>query len=141
MELHLKWLDSYERQEGENAPVGLFLCAAGSREQVELLEMRKDGIMVAEYWTELPPKKGTGAKNPRPFTGRARTSGATTAPSAPLTAFSALIWRDSILSRPPAHGRYIFPASKICAQNRPGKFFPIQCFLGFQWASKKYPLQ
>jgi hypothetical protein len=57
MELYLKWLDRYERQEGENAPVGLILCAAGSREQVELLEMHKDGIMVAEYWTELPPKK------------------------------------------------------------------------------------
>ena len=57
MELYLKWLDRHERQEGENAPVGLILCAAGSREQVELLEMHKDGIVVAEYWTELPPKK------------------------------------------------------------------------------------
>ena len=27
-----------------------------SKEQVELLEIHKDGIMVAEYWTELPPK-------------------------------------------------------------------------------------
>lgn len=25
--------------------------------QIELLELHKDGIMVAEYWTELPPKK------------------------------------------------------------------------------------
>ena len=57
MELYLKWLDRYERQEGENAPIGLILCAAGSREQVELLEMHKDGIVLAEYWTELPPKK------------------------------------------------------------------------------------
>ena len=57
MELYLKWLDRYERQAGENTPVGLILCAAGSREQVELLEMHKDGIVVAEYWTELPPKK------------------------------------------------------------------------------------
>ena len=57
MELYLKWLDRYERQEGENTPVGLILCAAASREQVELLEMHKDGIVVAEYWTELPPKK------------------------------------------------------------------------------------
>ncbi|MFW6352604.1 MAG: hypothetical protein ACOC2E_09460 [Bacteroidota bacterium] len=24
---------------------------------MELLEMHKDGIMVAEYWAELPPKK------------------------------------------------------------------------------------
>ncbi|MDR2843854.1 MAG: PDDEXK nuclease domain-containing protein [Candidatus Symbiothrix sp.] len=57
MELYLKWLDKYERQEGENAPIGLILCAESSREQIELLEMHKDGIMVAEYWTELPPKK------------------------------------------------------------------------------------
>lgn len=57
MELYLKWLDRYERKDGELPPVGLILCAESSREQVELLEMHKDGIMVAEYWTELPPKK------------------------------------------------------------------------------------
>jgi predicted nuclease of restriction endonuclease-like (RecB) superfamily len=57
MELYLKWLDKYEKKEGELSPVGLILCAEGSREQIELLEMHKDGIMVAEYWTELPPKK------------------------------------------------------------------------------------
>ena len=57
MELYLKWLDKYEKAEGENTPIGLILCAEGSREQIELLEMHKDGIMVAEYWTELPPKK------------------------------------------------------------------------------------
>lgn len=57
MELYLKWLNKHERQEGEEAPVGLILCAETSREQVELLEMHKDGIMVAEYWTELPPRK------------------------------------------------------------------------------------
>jgi RecB family endonuclease NucS len=57
MELYLKWLDKYEKQEGENSPIGLILCAEKSQEQVELLEMHKDGIMVAEYWTDLPPKK------------------------------------------------------------------------------------
>lgn len=57
MELYLKWLDKYEKQDGEQIPVGLILCAAGSKEQVELLEMHKDGIMVAEYLTELPSKK------------------------------------------------------------------------------------
>ncbi|WP_304200505.1 YhcG family protein [Flavobacterium alvei] len=57
MELYLKWLDKYEKQEGENTPIGLILCAESSREQIELLEMHKDGIMVAEYWTDLPPKK------------------------------------------------------------------------------------
>ena len=56
MELYLKWLDQHERQSGEEAPIGLILCAESSREQVELLQMHKDGITVAEYWTELPPK-------------------------------------------------------------------------------------
>lgn len=57
MELYLKWLDKYEKQEGEESPIGLILCAEASREQIELLEMHKDGIMVAEYWTDLLPKK------------------------------------------------------------------------------------
>ena len=56
MELYLKWLDKHERQAGEEAPIGLILCAESSREQVELLQMHRDGITVAEYWTELPPK-------------------------------------------------------------------------------------
>jgi predicted nuclease of restriction endonuclease-like (RecB) superfamily len=56
MELYLKWLNKYEKQEGEAEPIGLILCTETSREQIELLEMHKDGIMVAEYWTELPPK-------------------------------------------------------------------------------------
>lgn len=56
MELYLKWLDRYERQPGEEAPIGLILCTEANREQVELLEMHKDGIAVAEYWTDLPPK-------------------------------------------------------------------------------------
>lgn len=31
-------------------------CTETSRDQVELLEMHQDGIVVAEYWTALPPK-------------------------------------------------------------------------------------
>ncbi|VEJ58860.1 PDDEXK nuclease domain-containing protein [Arachnia propionica] len=57
MDFYLKWLDRYERQPGEEAPIGLILCTEASREQVELLEMHKDGIVVAEYWTTLPPKE------------------------------------------------------------------------------------
>lgn len=56
MRFYLKWLDRYERREGEEAPIGLILCTEASRDQVELLEMHKDGIVVAEYWTDLPPK-------------------------------------------------------------------------------------
>jgi len=62
MELYLKWLNKNEKQEGENAPIGLILCAEKSNEQIELLEMGKDGIMVAEYWTELQPKSELEAK-------------------------------------------------------------------------------
>lgn len=57
MELYLNWLNKYERQEGEEAPIGLILCAEAGSEQVELLNMQKDNIMVAEYWTSLPPKE------------------------------------------------------------------------------------
>ena len=56
MELYLKWLDRYERQDGEEPPIGIILCATASREIVELLEPDKSGIAVAEYWTQLPPK-------------------------------------------------------------------------------------
>ena len=56
MELYLKWLDRYERQEGEETPIGIILCASASREKIELLEMDKAGIAVAEFWTHMPPK-------------------------------------------------------------------------------------
>jgi len=56
MELYLKWLDRYERQFGEEAPIGLILCATASREKIEMLELDKSGIAVAEYWTAMPPK-------------------------------------------------------------------------------------
>jgi len=57
MQLYLGWLDKYERQEGEEAPVGLILCSESGREEIELLKLDRDGIVVAEYWTTLPPKK------------------------------------------------------------------------------------
>jgi hypothetical protein len=41
---------------------GVAFCAESSREQVELLQMHKDGITVAEHWTELPPKAELGQK-------------------------------------------------------------------------------
>jgi hypothetical protein len=56
MKLYLGWLDKYERREDEEAPVGLILCSESGREEIELLKLDRDGIMVAEYWTALPPK-------------------------------------------------------------------------------------
>lgn len=57
MELYLRWLDKYERQPGEDVPLGLILCAGKNREAVELLELEKSGIHVAEYLTALPPRE------------------------------------------------------------------------------------
>jgi predicted nuclease of restriction endonuclease-like (RecB) superfamily len=56
MELYLNWLDRYERQPGEESPIGIILCASANREKIELLNMDKAGIAVAEYWTHLPPQ-------------------------------------------------------------------------------------
>jgi predicted nuclease of restriction endonuclease-like (RecB) superfamily len=57
MELYLKWLDKYERKDGEESPIGLILCAEKKQEQIELLELDKGRIRVAEYLTQLPSKK------------------------------------------------------------------------------------
>jgi len=59
---YLKWLDRYERKGGENSPLGLILCTGSDREEIELLELDKDGIVVVEYWTLLPPKAELEAK-------------------------------------------------------------------------------
>ena len=57
MELYLRWLEKYEKEPGEEAPIGLILCADKREEQIELLQLDKSGIRVASYLTELPPKK------------------------------------------------------------------------------------
>ena len=57
MELYLRYLDKYERAEGEESPLGLLLCTEGSEEQIELLQLEDSGIKVAQYYTELPPKE------------------------------------------------------------------------------------
>lgn len=62
MNFYLKWLNRHERQADENPPIGLILCTEASRDQIELLELHKDGIVVAEYWTTLPPKKDLEAR-------------------------------------------------------------------------------
>lgn len=56
MELYLRWLDKYERKIGEEPPMGLILCTNKNKEHIELLELDKSGIHVAQYLTELPPK-------------------------------------------------------------------------------------
>jgi len=57
MELYLKWLEKYEKEDGEYSPLGIILCADKKSEQIELLELDKSDIHVASYLTVLPPKE------------------------------------------------------------------------------------
>ena len=57
MELYLRWLEKYEVMEGENPPLGLILCSYKNEEHVELLQLEKSNIKVAEYLTQLPDMK------------------------------------------------------------------------------------
>lgn len=57
MELYLRWLNKHERREGEQQPLGIVLCADKKERLVELLELKQSGIHVAEYLTQLPPRK------------------------------------------------------------------------------------
>jgi predicted nuclease of restriction endonuclease-like (RecB) superfamily len=56
MEWYLKWLDKHERRNTEEKPLGIIICAGKDQEDIELLELDKNGIHVAEYITELPQK-------------------------------------------------------------------------------------
>lgn len=56
MELYLRWLEAHEMESGEESPLGLILCTEGGEEQIELLQLDKAGIKVAQYLTELPPR-------------------------------------------------------------------------------------
>jgi len=57
LELYLRWLEKYEMLAGENLPIGLILCAYKNEEHVELLQLEKSNIKVAEYLTHLPDLK------------------------------------------------------------------------------------
>jgi len=62
MELYLRWLAKHEQEEDENTPLGIILCAGKKQEQVELLELDKSGIHVAEFLTVLPAREVLQAK-------------------------------------------------------------------------------
>jgi len=57
MELYLRWLEKYDQEPDEQPPLGIILCAGKKQEQIQLLELDKSGIHVAEYLTVLPPKE------------------------------------------------------------------------------------
>lgn len=56
MELYLKWLEKHEQEQNEQSPLGIILCADKNSEQIELLELGKTNIHVAQYLTILPSK-------------------------------------------------------------------------------------
>ena len=62
MELYLRWLAKNEQEIDEQPPLGIILCTGKKQEQIELLELGKSGIHVAEYLTVLPPKEALQAK-------------------------------------------------------------------------------
>lgn len=62
MELYLRRLAKHEQEPDEQPPIGIILCAGKKQEQIELLELGKSGIHVAEYLTVLPPRETLKAK-------------------------------------------------------------------------------
>jgi hypothetical protein len=62
MELYLRWLNRHEQEPDENPPLGIILCTGKKDEQIELLELDRSGIHVAEYLTVLPPREVLQAK-------------------------------------------------------------------------------
>lgn len=57
VELYLKWLSKYEKQESEEEPIAIILCASKDSEEIELLGLTEGNIRVSEYLASLPPKK------------------------------------------------------------------------------------
>ncbi|CAG5006063.1 Putative nuclease YhcG [Dyadobacter sp. CECT 9275] len=57
MELYLRYLEKHEQVEGEHTPIGLILCTGKNEEHVELLQLDRSNIRVADYLTALPPEK------------------------------------------------------------------------------------
>jgi predicted nuclease of restriction endonuclease-like (RecB) superfamily len=52
MMLYLRWLDRYQRHEGDAAPVGLILCTRKGPEQVALLGLDSGEVRAAQYVTD-----------------------------------------------------------------------------------------
>lgn len=46
MEWYLKWLDKYEKKTNEGKPLGIIICAGKDQEDIELLELDKNGYML-----------------------------------------------------------------------------------------------
>lgn len=57
VELYLKWLDRYEREKEEEAPIAIILCATKNDTVAELLGLDESGIHVAQYLTKYVQKE------------------------------------------------------------------------------------
>lgn len=57
VELYLRWLDKYEKAEGEETPIAIILCANKSDMISELMELDASGIHVAQYITKYVSKE------------------------------------------------------------------------------------
>ncbi len=57
MLLYLRYLNTNERKQGEESPIGLILCSEGNTEHIEYLMLEDSNIKVAQYYTQLPDKE------------------------------------------------------------------------------------
>lgn len=55
MELYLRWLAKYEQEADEQPPLGIVFYTSKKHEQIELLELDKSDIRIAQHMTVLPP--------------------------------------------------------------------------------------
>ncbi len=55
MELYLRYLDRFEKLEGEEAPIGLILCSEKKQGIVELMGLEQGDIRVSQYLTQFAP--------------------------------------------------------------------------------------
>ncbi len=84
MELYLRWLAKHDQEPGDAPPLGIILCTGKKAEQIELLELDKSGIHVAEYLTVLPPREVFAARVQQALA-NARARLAASAPASPAT--------------------------------------------------------
>lgn len=54
--LYLRYLNTNERKDGEETPIGLILCSEGNTEHIEYLMLEDSNIKVAQFYTQLPDK-------------------------------------------------------------------------------------
>lgn len=57
LELYLRWYEKHETLEGENPPIGVVLCTDKSEAHIELLQLNKSNIRVAQIITTIPNKE------------------------------------------------------------------------------------